>query len=298
MVVERSRGGGDVSDEPRGRLERAGPEGGLDAVEQHPPVREIGALAELGCRDALSHPGQHILGSMGLLVDTTPLRVSPDFRRLWTGQAVSHVGSMMTMAALPYQVYHQTGSSLAVGLLGIVELVPLLIFSLVGGSLADSIDKRRLLLAVTALGLCCPAGLLANAALGQPQTWPLSVLAALSSACFAVTFPVLRSLLPMLVGPDLRPAAYALQSAYASFGMMAGPAIAGVLIGAFGLTATYGVDVGSYVIAFLVFAGLAPSPPVAGSDAAGKRTSIFQGVRFLWGSTVMSVFAMDFIALG
>jgi hypothetical protein len=75
---------------------------------------------------------------MGLLVDTTPLRVSRDFRRLWVGQAV---GSMITTAALPYQVFHQTGSSLAVGLLGVAQLGPLLVFALVGGALTDSLDK-------------------------------------------------------------------------------------------------------------------------------------------------------------
>ena len=84
---------------------------------------------------------------MRLLVDTTPLRVSRDFRRLWIGQAVSFFGSTITMAALPYQVFHATGSSLAVGLLGLAQLGPLLLFSLVGGAFADRVDKRRLLLA-------------------------------------------------------------------------------------------------------------------------------------------------------
>ncbi|MCU1373876.1 MAG: major facilitator superfamily 1, partial [Actinomycetia bacterium] len=83
---------------------------------------------------------------MSLWVDTTPLRVSPDFRRLWTGQAISVIGSMITTAALPYQVFHLTGSSLQVGLLGLAQLGPLLVFALIGGALADSIDKRRLLL--------------------------------------------------------------------------------------------------------------------------------------------------------
>src|SRR5438874_895245 len=83
---------------------------------------------------------------VGLFVDTTPLRVSRDFRRLWTGQSVSFVGTMITSAALPYQVFHATGSSLDVGLLGVAQLAPLLLFSVVGGAFADSIDKRRLLL--------------------------------------------------------------------------------------------------------------------------------------------------------
>src|SRR6478752_10463946 len=100
---------------------------------------------------------------MRLFVDTTPLRVSPDFRRLWAGQAVSSLGLMITAAALPYQVFHQTGSSLAVGLLGLAQLGPLLVFSLIGGALADSFDKRRLLLVVSTVSLACSAALGFNA---------------------------------------------------------------------------------------------------------------------------------------
>ena len=96
---------------------------------------------------------------MRLFVDTTPLRVSRDFRRLWIGQAVSFLGTTITIAALPYQVFHETGSSLAVGLLGVAQLGPLLFFSIVGGAFADRVDKRRLLLGVTAASLACSAAL-------------------------------------------------------------------------------------------------------------------------------------------
>src|SRR2546423_15650441 len=108
---------------------------------------------------------------MRLLVDTTPLKVSRDFRRLWTGQAVSFFGSMITTAALPFQVFHQTGSSLAVGLLGMAQLGPLLVFSLVGGALADSIDKRRLLLGVTTVSAGCSTLLAGDATLVPPPVW-------------------------------------------------------------------------------------------------------------------------------
>src|SRR4051812_30242207 len=131
---------------------------------------------------------------MRLLVDTTPLRVSRDFRRLWLGQAVSFAGSTITAAALPYQVFRRTGSSLDVGLLGIAQLGPLLLCSLAGGALADGVDKRRLLLVVTGISLACSAALALNASLDHPQLWLLYVLAAASSGAFAVSFPVLRSL--------------------------------------------------------------------------------------------------------
>jgi MFS family permease len=234
---------------------------------------------------------------MGLLVDTTPLRVSPNFRRLWIGQSVSFLGGMITTAALPYQVFHQTGSTLAVGLLGLAQLGPLLAFSIVGGALADSIDKRRLLLIVTAAALFVSLGLAVNAALDHPQLWLMYVLGAATSAVVAVTFAVMRALLPMLVDEELRPAAFALQSTYGSFGMMAGPAIGGLLIGVFGLSWAYTVDVCTYGIAAVVFLGLSAAPPVEGATRA-SALSIVEGFQFLRShSVVMSVFGIDLLAM-
>ena len=234
---------------------------------------------------------------MGLLIDTTPLRVSRDFRRLWIGQAVSFLGSTMTMAALPYQVFHQTRSTLAVGILGIVQLGPLLIGSIVGGAYADSVDKRRLLIGVTIASLLCSAALACNASLDHPHLWALYVLGAAASGATAVMFPVLRSLLPLLLDEGLRPAAYALQSTYGSFGMMAGPAVGGVLIGAIGLADTYAVDVATYALALVAFSRIAPSPPVGDAHPASVG-SVLHGFRFLRGQpVVMSVFGIDLIAM-
>jgi MFS family permease len=234
---------------------------------------------------------------MRVLVDTTPLRVSRDFRRLWFGQAVSFIGSMITTAALPFQVFHQTHSSLAVGLLGVAQLGPLLVCGIVGGGLADRIDKRRLLLAVTTASLACSVTLAVNASLHQPQLWLLYVVGAVASGVFAVSFAVLRSLLPLLLNEDLRPAAFALQATYGSFGMMAGPAAAGVLIAGSGLTSAYVADVVTFGIALAAFARVSPSPPVPGA-AGTSSTSLLGGLRFLRGhSVVMSVFAIDFLAM-
>jgi MFS family permease len=232
-----------------------------------------------------------------VLIDTTPLRASRDFRLLWAGQAVSFVGTMITTAALPYQVFQETHSSIAVGLLGVAQLVPLLVFSLLGGALADGVDKRRLLLGVNLVSLTTAAALAANAALDSPQVWLLYVLGAVASGVLAVSYPTTRSLLPLLLEPELRPAAFALQSTYGSFGMMAGPALGGVLISAFGVTTAYLVDVGTYVVALAAFVQLAPSPPVAGSRRA-STASVLEGLRFLRGhSVVMSIFAIDLLAM-
>jgi MFS family permease len=182
-------------------------------------------------------------------------------------------------------------------MLGVAQLGPLLVFSLVGGAMADSFDKRRLLLGVTAVAMTTSIGLALNASLDHPQLWLLYVLGALASSTFAVSFPVLRSLLPLLLDDELRPAAFALQSTYGSFGMMAGPAVAGILIGVVGLTSAYVTDVATYAIALAVFAGIAPSPPVAGAVAA-SRSSIAEGLRFLKGKPViMSIFGIDLLAM-
>jgi MFS family permease len=234
---------------------------------------------------------------MRLLVDTTPLRVSRDFRRLWAGQAVSLFGTMITTSALPFQVFDQTHSSLAVGLLGAAELGPLLLCAVVGGSFADRIDKRRLLLAVTTVSLLCSATLAVNASLDHPQLWLLYVIGPLASGVTAISFAVLRSLLPLLLEQDLRPAGFALQSMYTSFGWMAGPAVAGLLIGGFGLTSAYAADVATFAVAFVVFLGIAPSPPVSGA-AGSALQSLVAGLRFLGGHRVIiSVFAIDLCAM-
>ena len=234
---------------------------------------------------------------MRLFVDTTPLRASRDFRRLWSGQAVSFVGSTITAAALPYQVFHQTHSSFAVGLLGVAQLGPLLLFALVGGAFADSVDKRLLLLGATTTSLGCSIALAANASFDHPQLWVLYVVGAIASGALAVNFPVLRSLLPMLLDEELRPAAYALQATYASFGMMAGPALGGVLIAVVGLASAYVADVGTFVVALLMFAGIAPAPPVAGGRSA-STSSVLEGLRFLRShSVIMSTFGIDLLAM-
>jgi MFS family permease len=234
---------------------------------------------------------------VALLVDTTPLRVSRDFRLLWIGQAVSFVGTTITMAALPYQVFQETRSSVAVGLLGLVQLVPLLTFSLLGGALADGLDKRRLLLGVNVVSVACSLALAANAALDAPQVWLLFVIGAASSGAMAVSYPTTRSLLPLLLDEELRPAGYALQSTYGSFGMMAGPAVGGALIAAFGLTTAYLVDVATYGVTLFAFALLAPSPPMPGARRA-SRASILEGLHFLRShSVVMSIFAIDLLAM-
>src|SRR3954468_10796166 len=185
---------------------------------------------------------------MGLSIDTTPLRQSRDFRRLWVGQAVSFAGSVITMVAVPFQVFRLTGSSLAVGLLGLAEIVPMVGMGLVGGAAADAFDRRRVLLAANGALALCSLTLTLNAVAG-PHLWLLYVVAGISAGLAAVSSSALRSLIPRLVPTEQRPAAFALNAAYASLGMTVGPVVGGVLVAVGGFATAYVVDTVTFAAA-------------------------------------------------
>jgi MFS family permease len=227
-----------------------------------------------------------------LLVDIRPLRLR-DFRRLWVGQAISLLGSMVSFVAVPYQLYQLTHSTLQVGLLAFCDLVPLLTLALIGGTIADAVDRRRLLL-VTEVGFAVVSLLLAaNASLAHPQVWALYALAFLGAAFWSLGSPALRSLTPRLVPEDQLTAAVALNSVYSNLGAVAGPAFGGVLIAAFGLTTTYLIDFGSFAASLVAIALLPAIPPDEKADRPGLR-SLREGLRFVRRQrVVMGIFLLD-----
>src|SRR5579875_2781383 len=132
-------------------------------------------------------------------VDVTPLRTGADFRRMWFASAISLFGSMFTMVAAPLQLKELTGSYVAVGLVGAVEFVPLVVFGLWGGAVADAVDRRRVVRATELAQLLISAALMANALLPHPQIWPIYVAAAAAAAAAAVQRPSLDAFVPRLV---------------------------------------------------------------------------------------------------
>src|SRR3954469_22685102 len=141
-----------------------------------------------------------------MLLDLTPLRRHRDFRRLFCGQLVSTFGSMITSVAVPYQIYELTGSSFWVGLLGTVQLVPLLLFGLIGGAYADAIDRRRLLIGAELL-LAAASGVLGiNALLPHPSVALVFAMTAVMSAVAGFHRPALESMTPRLVERSELPA--------------------------------------------------------------------------------------------
>jgi MFS family permease len=227
-----------------------------------------------------------------LAVDVRPLRYR-DFRRLWLGQAVSVFGSWITYVAIPFQMYELTGSTLAVGLVALCEFVPMVTLAVVGGAIADAVDRRRLML-VTELGLiACSAALAANAMLADPQVWALFLLAALITAFWALGSPALRSLTPRLVPEDQLASASLLNTAYQSLAAVGGPATGGLLIATLGLTGTYLIDVASFTASLFAIWRLPSYPPHEHAERAGWR-SLLEGLRFVGSKPViLGIFLLD-----
>jgi len=232
----------------------------------------------------------------GLLLDLSPLR-GREFRLLFLGQLVSFFGSMITFVALPFQMYDLTGSTFAVGALGICEFVPILAVALVSGALADAFD-RRLLVVFSELGSAVfMAVLLGNALLDEPQAWVLFVCAAVLAGFYALLRPPLDSLVPRVVPREQLKAAMALEWVRGNVGMIAGPAIGGVLIAAFGVPLTYGIDLTTFLISLGFLALMRASPSPADADAPSLR-SIAEGLRYAWSRPeLMGTYLVDINAM-
>jgi MFS family permease len=212
-------------------------------------------------------------------IDAGLLRRRRDFRLLVIGQAVSEGGSMLTFVAVPFQVFELTGSSLAVGLLGVAEFAPILVLALLGGALADAFDRRRLV-QLAEIGAALVAGaLLVNAALPDPKLWVLYVCASLLAACMALRRPPLDALVPRLVERDELKAAAAVEFTVHNVAFVGGPALAGVLIAAAGLEATYALDAASFAFSLVLLTLMHTPPPPADAEPPSLRT-IAEGVRY------------------
>ena len=214
-----------------------------------------------------------------ILLDLTPLRLSRDFRALIAGLGVSTLGTQLTQVAVPYQVYAITHSSLDVGLVSLSQLFPLIFGSLLGGTLVDAVDRRRLLLAVETLGALMSAGLAVNSDLGA-RLWPLFVFPAGAAALSGLDSSSRNAMVPGMVGLRMVPAANAMFQALFQTGSIVGPAVAGLLLAGAGVRVVYWLDVASFLVALLAVFVIAPQPPMAAAGRPGWR-SMAEGFRFV-----------------
>jgi MFS family permease len=234
-------------------------------------------------------------------MDLRPLRRHRDFRWLYTAQFVSFLGTMVTYVALPYQMFKLTGSSLAVGLLGLAELLPLLVTAFVGGALADSVDRRRMIL-ITEVGLGLGSAALALMSLhGSPPVWTLYAVAAVMSGLNGLQRPSLDALGPRLVDPDELPAMASLAMFRGSIGMIAGPALGGALLASTGLAATYLFDVLTYALSFFAIRKIRtvlPPKPADSSAESPSLRSVLDGFRYARSrQELIGTYVVDFVAM-
>ena len=233
-----------------------------------------------------------------VLPDVEPLRVSREFRLLWTGQLISQAGSAVRLVAVPYQVYLLTESSLAVGLLGLFSAIPLITLSLWGGVIADRVDRRRMLLATNACLAAVSIALALSTQLGVASVPVLYALTAVGSGFSALDAPARSALVPTLVERRLIPASMALSQTQFQVAAVIGPALAGVLIARFGLAPAYWIDAATFTVGIVaVFLMRVPRRDDLVVHAAPIR-ALTDGLRFLWSRPlILTTMLVDFFAM-
>jgi MFS family permease len=233
----------------------------------------------------------------GATLDLTPLRESRPYRRLLFGDAVSVLGTQITIVAVPIQVYDQTRSAAAVGLVGLAGLVPLIVFGLYGGAIADAVDRRKLVLATTVGQAVLALVLVAQAVVGLGSTLLLYGVVAVQAGLFAIDSPARQAFVPRLLPVAQLPAANALKQVEFNLGVTVGPLLAGLLIGRYGYEAAYGLDALTFLAAVVAVAGLPAMPPAGGGRRAGTA-SVLEGLAFLRTRQVLLMtFVVDLVAM-
>jgi MFS family permease len=238
-------------------------------------------------------------GARSIALDLTPLRASREFRLLFAGQAVSFFGSMMTFVAVPWQVFRLTKSSFAVGMLGVAEFAPIFLMAFVGGALADSVDRRKMVRITETLIAALTAVLILNSLLERPRVWLIFSATILFAALNALQRPSLDSLVPRLVPAEQMPAAMALRSLSGTIGMIGGPALGGLLVVTLGPAVTYSVDLATFAASLTALWMMRAVPPPQGADRPSLR-SIAEGLSYarsrseLLGTYLIDINAMFF----
>ena len=232
-----------------------------------------------------------------LALDLTPLKKYPDFRNLWAAGLVSYLGSMITYVAIPFQIKELTNSYLAVGIVGAIELVPLIVFGLYGGVLADSVNRKIMVWATEAAALILVALLLANSALWEPKVWVIYIAAGLFAVVDGLQRPSADAMLPRLVGHQDLPAATALMSLRWQLGLIVGPTVGGIIFATFSISAGFAVDMATYVVA-LVFLARVRSMPSSKEAKKPSLAALFEGVKYAFSrQDLIGTYIIDLAAM-
>jgi MFS family permease len=230
-------------------------------------------------------------------IDLSPLKKYPDFRRLWLSGFISYFGTMITMVALPFQIKELTNSYLAVGAIGAVELIPLIVFGLYGGVLADRYDRKKLIWISELGSTFLTTALLINSLLPNPSLIAIYIIAALFSAVDGLQRPSANAILPRLVDHDDLPSANALMSIRWQSGVIIGPAIGGLIIASYSTSLGYVIDVLTYIIS-LIFLARIKNVPAIESVEKPAISALFEGVRYAFSrKDLLGTYLIDLAAM-
>ena len=230
-------------------------------------------------------------------IDLTPLKKYRDFRNLWTAGLISYLGSMITYVAMPFQLKEITHSYLAVGVLGVIEIIPLIIFGLSGGVLADSVDRKKMIWATELGALVIVLGLFANSVLPDPKTYIIYIAAALFAVVDGLQRPSMGAILPRLVSHEDLPSASNLLTLRWQFGFILGPTLGGIIFSTFSISVGYIFDIVTYLIS-LIF--LAQMRSVLPSSEAEKPSlaALLEGVRYAFSrQDLLATYVIDLAAM-
>ena len=232
-------------------------------------------------------------------IDLAPLRKSVDFRKLWSAELISYLGTMFTYVAVPFQIKELTNSYVAVAISGLVEIVPLVIFGLYGGVLADAIDRKKLIWITEFLSLFFTGILLINSLRSSPSIVLIYIVAGLFAAVSGLRQPAMTAALPRLVDHEDMAAASALMSLRWQAGVIVGPAIGGVIISTYSVAAGYAVDIATFVIS-LILLSMMSNIPASQEAEKPSLAALFEGIKYsfarrdLLGTYLIDLAAMFF----
>jgi MFS family permease len=238
-----------------------------------------------------------------LAVDTTPLRRHRDFRLLWMGELISQTGSQITLVAVFIQVFQLTDSAAAVGIIGLAQLGPLIVFTLFGGPLIDRIDRRRLMLIAAGGQAAASFVLMLGALAGDPPLLLVYAAAGLAGGLSGFSLSARSATTPNTVPPSQLPQAIALNQVMWQTCQIVGPAVGGVIVGGLGLSWAYGLDILSFGGAIVTTLLMSPQPPQPDTpsesvEAESGWRGVVEGFRYLKGRRVLqTVFTADLIAM-
>ena len=230
-------------------------------------------------------------------IDLAPLKKSRDFSLLWAAGLISYFGSMITYVAVPFQIKELTDSYVAVAISGLVEIVPLVIFGLYGGVLADALDRKKLIWVTEALSLLFTGILLINSLMDSPNLLLIYIVSGLFAAVSGLRQPAMQAALPRLVDHEDMTAAAALMSLRWQVGVIVGPAVGGILISSYSVAVGYAADIATFIISIALIAFMKKIPPSHEAEAP-SLSALIDGVKYAFSrKDLLGTYLIDLAAM-